>query len=188
MVSVFNSTSYYVNEDNVEIRRTFKRGHSGFFCKKCFHPIIVRLNIEYDSECDNDLHFWVENRYSFACPECGTINRVNYEIDPNITPTIALLNKKGYKTEFCCEGHYTEEGMDNAYIYFAKSVSPDILINNPLPYPWFRDTEIQKDVDCSKELIIRCYTNIYKTDKRMAIIYKWAEGLPEYKMLENNES
>ena len=29
----------------------------------------------------------------------------NPEIDENIAFSISLLNKKGYRTQYCCEGH-----------------------------------------------------------------------------------
>lgn len=68
-----------------------------------------------------------------------------FEIDENMAPVIKLLNEKGYKTEFCCEGHYGKmvigdiEPGDNrcrnsaAYIKFDSSIT-----NLPsLPKDWY---------------------------------------------------
>lgn len=180
MKSCFNHSNYYTNDDNTTIAIRYIRGHAGFYCKHCYHPIVVKMNLEADYECDEDLDFEVRNKYYFKCPECGKNNVFEYEIDPNITPTIALLNKKGYKTKFCCEGHYTEEGPSSAYIYFDESIKPNVLTKYPLPYPWYRDMQIQKYLDESKKFVIRCNL-FYKTDKRMNAIYKWAKSLPDYK-------
>ena len=62
--------------------------------------------------------------------ECGSDA---FEIDNSILPVIAKLNKIGFKTEFCCEGHSFEEA---AYICFDSKVS---LENIELPHMWIRD-------------------------------------------------
>lgn len=77
----------------------------------------------------------ISTKYTFQCPHCGHKNVVDYLIDPNIVESIALLNKKGYTTEFCCEGHEEKADSYAAYVRFAAGVTID-LVRYPLPFPW----------------------------------------------------
>ena len=63
--------------------------------------------------------------------ECG--KNVEFEIiDPKITPILIILNKKGWKTIFSCQGHleyhYGTEGYAQPYIMF----DPDITNIKPI--------------------------------------------------------
>ena len=49
-----------------------------------------------------------------------------YELDDNIAFTIIKLNRKGYRTTFCCEGH-----PNGAYISFDRCTS--MILDNFLP-------------------------------------------------------
>lgn len=64
--------------------------------------------------------------YSYRCPstDCGDLGVV--EIDDMIMPIIKVLNQKGYKTKFCCSGHYYENNT-NTYISFDELTIPKIF-------------------------------------------------------------
>jgi hypothetical protein len=49
-----------------------------------------------------------------------------YELDDNIALLVLELNRKGYITTFCCEGH-----PDGTYIAFDRSTS--MILDNQLP-------------------------------------------------------
>lgn len=73
---------------------------------------------------------------NYVCPECfNTIDRCTCElfppyhlifIDKNIQEHIRILNNKGYRTMYCCEGHNTSS---NTYISFAA----DCIDENNVP-------------------------------------------------------
>jgi len=108
------------------------------------------------------------------------------EIDELLIPTIIELNKKGYKTKYCCSGHYDTRPYNSysSYIYFQDNI---ILPNLPSGYmyeqdlyPWVnwedkgRDI-IRIDFDGSKNI-----NELSKDIINNAIsVLEWAEGLPE---------
>lgn len=47
-----------------------------------------------------------------------------FECDEFIAPIISLLNKKGYKTKFCCEGHLYDEAMASIFSPFEENEEP----------------------------------------------------------------
>lgn len=91
---------------------------------------------------------------------------------------ISILNRKGYKTKFSCEGHKddTDDG-GHAYIHFRNAYMKVIIKEHPLPEPWFLgigkwDQYIfvirAAEANCSKE----------DWDERCERIAEWAESLP----------
>lgn len=65
------------------------------------------------------------SKYKYMNPETYELSNIkddNYtiEIDSGIADIISELNKKGYKTRFCCEGH---PDNPHAYIMFDNNVS-----------------------------------------------------------------
>lgn len=55
-----------------------------------------------------------------------------FECDEFIAPIISLLNKKGYRTKFCCEGHLYDAAMTTQFTPFDKNKEPNE--NNILGY------------------------------------------------------
>lgn len=58
------------------------------------------------------------------CTKCDFKNNdeeVNIEIDSKLAFQISILNKKGYKTKYCCSGHSLDEWV-GTYIYFEDKI------------------------------------------------------------------
>ena len=113
-----------------------------------------------------------------VCPECDTVLKVlSYDaIDAGIAKTIALLNKKGYPTKFCCEGHDGNLADKGAYIYFKRLKDEKVLRTNPLPDSWTKDRGRKRKIFGHRKFIIR---SDYDIESRLEDIYKWAESLPD---------
>jgi hypothetical protein len=58
-----------------------------------------------------------------SCRACGQ-KWALVEIDDLLTPTIIILNLKGYGTKYCCSGHV---GHPYAYISFEQDKAPSIF-------------------------------------------------------------
>ena len=48
--------------------------------------------------------FW--SRFYYVCQNCGRISTKTIQIDDLCYDAIYQLNKLGYKTSYCCEGHF----------------------------------------------------------------------------------
>jgi hypothetical protein len=105
------------------------------------------------------------------------------EIDELFIPLITELNKKGYKTNYCCSGHI--DSISNSYIYFK-----DEIILPSLPNGYLYDQDMYPHVDWSRWKVkntIRRQFNVNKSLNelskdiyRNAIeVLEWAEELPD---------
>lgn len=50
------------------------------------------------------------------------------EIDKECLNMVLFLNKIGYKTRMCCQGHYGNQGRNSFKIWFDKEVSDDKML------------------------------------------------------------
>lgn len=113
------------------------------------------------------------------------------EVDELFVPVIAELNRKGYKTQYCCSGHYADE-YSSSYIFFIEDYVfpnlPECYMYDQDLYPWaYLNTNGQK----SKRNTIRCdfYENKNKSIgelskeifRSVVRVLEWAEELEEYK-------
>lgn len=92
-------------------------------------------------------------------------------IDKNIQEHVRVLNKKGYRTINCCEGHRTD--CINTYIEFAND--------------YFNDIETPSGFTYNKRRRIITYTYSYKLtenemeemkEKKLAELLEWCKSLP----------
>lgn len=134
----------------VDIKTTFKELANS--TPKFYHHVV---NFSIDGECDG-CHDYIDQYIN---------------IDAEIAPAISILNKKGWKTEYCCAGHQYERGYSSAYISFTSDA---LLKYNPmllLPTGWRVD--IHKYTQ-SHKLVMRSKQGEYNATE----LTEWAERLP----------
>jgi len=112
---------------------------------------------------------------NIRCPKRTCYGDV-VQIDELLIPTIILLNKKGYRTSYCCSGHFTTSMYENAYIMFKHNCQPPTIpkgFNGEYNFAsqayvirkWFKE-------DVEKERVENTLTTALE-------LYKWADSLPE---------
>lgn len=105
------------------------------------------------------------------------------EIDELFIPVIAELNRKGYKTNFCCSGHISE--YSSSYIYFK-----DEVVLPSLPKGYLYDQDMYPHVDWNRWQVKNTIRKQFDEKKSLnelskdiyynAIeVLKWAEELPD---------
>ena len=87
-----------------------------YLCSKCFDVMYSKRH--RCEKCDAKDNHWKDP---------------NIEIDSKLAFQISVLNKKGYKTKFCCSGHAYEEFV-TTYIYFEDKI-------DSCPEDWYLDLD-----------------------------------------------
>jgi len=108
------------------------------------------------------------------------------EIDELFVPVIIELNKKGYRTQYCCSSHYTEIHPDS-YINFEDNIELPSL-----PQGYMYDKDLYPDVDWDKWDMNNRVTIRIEFDKNKGLnelskdifnntvrVLEWAEGLED---------
>ena len=113
--------------------------------------------------------FQVSDFYRKKCENCGNEYFDPIQLDYNIAETISLLNKAGYKTKYCCEGHGKSD--TTAYIMFDGSRIMKHL--NTLPITWEIDLDSVKTKYCN--VVIRSEACNY--EEAIMDIYDWASNI-----------
>ncbi|MBZ9622990.1 hypothetical protein G9F71_008990 [Clostridium sp. FP2] len=104
-----------------------------------------------------------------------------FEVDEFLAPIISTLNKKGYKTEYCCSGHLNDIDFGgfntpnaDCYIIFKKNYS---ILDN-LPSGFLVETNINRD---NKAITIRKYytkeNRFYEIMDTMKELYEWVNSI-----------
>ena len=153
--------------------KIFKSGTIAYMCPHCYNIIYMNGKTYSSISSSNIDDFYLNINLTFMCPFCE--NRVaGIELDPNIADDIGILNKKGYITKYCCEGHISDHQYISApYIYF-NNTHDDIAKN--LPKTWYVDNDgydgfvIRADINNSKKKILED-------------LHKMVEELPEVSYL-----
>lgn len=125
-----------------------------------------------------------ESYMNFVCPYClYTLDKCTCElfppyhlinIDKNIQEHIRILNKKGYRTMYCCEGH----GIgSNTYITFAMDYFKDIIMPKNFKY------------DKKRTMVTYSYSTKLTEEKaeelkkeNLALLLEWCKNLPNLSM------
>lgn len=63
---------------------------------------------------------------------CNCENKTLIQIDQKMASIIKMLNKKGYKTVYCCESHY--KYSLSLYIFFSNDYFSDVEIPEGFKY------------------------------------------------------
>ena len=174
--------------------------HIGCMCPKCFS--VKEMDIVFSDVIspvyeDEFKDSYVSNEIYGKCPKCG--KHVKFiQLDINIAEIVGILNRKGYYTAYCCEGHLEENNdgimeFNSPYIYFYYWSDTEILETYPLPNTWhiqpddkecrifsIRDTICDntpksiEDYDDYIELV----ESSWDQEKSLSDIYEWALSLP----------
>ena len=161
-------------------RDTGSDGWIGLMCPECFNVVSRRLhytssvlveNAYFDEEnpemmIHSDIKF-IQKK----CEKCGNEYFEPIQLDYNIAETISLLNKAGYRTKYCCEGH----GNKNTYAYIMFGNSCIMKHLNTLPITWEIDLDSLKNslkITYCKHIVIRSEACNY--EEAIMDIYEWA--------------
>lgn len=177
----------YVNYNEEGI----KDGYITLMCPYCFSLYRIKTSyklvskLEYDpcileddyEEVPNIESYIVDLKYYMhKCVNCNAREVELIILDNNIAPSISLLNKKGFYTNFCCEGHLYDNGViDTSYIYFKNDCIMKYL--DHLPKPWELDMSFYHD---RNHCIINCrFTDIEKQKQGISDLYEFVKSLPD---------
>lgn len=161
-------------------------GMMSYMCPHCYAIYDCRVSMDYCVHVEFDDMIEADNVNLFhtpsfigVCKNCGEENKF-ITLDYGIAYQISNLNKKGYKTKFCCEGHmYDDENVTyekdkstaDGYIYFETK---DILkYTHTLPLEWSLDLQWLKE---NKTMIRMNYENKIEG---LRSIEEWIYTLPE---------
>lgn len=158
-------------------------GDGAFMCPVCksISYLKMKSNIDLQNVDHPECEILFGVTYQITCYSCHSEFTADDPMDPNIAPIISLLNKKGYQTKFCCEGHSVNDNKPGSLFYiFFKDTGYYDHIENSLPDKFYIDHNSYKQ----GKLIIRAkvdpddkgYPGI---NKMMKTLMKWAKSLPD---------
>jgi hypothetical protein len=115
---------------------TLEEVNHGLYCDNCHAIYEVRGSILHNiTAVDTTLSSSDFSLDNIHCKKCGNLMFV---LDKEISEDISLLNEKGYKTLFSCQGHSIE---NCSYITFDGDTSKALIEKNILPpEKWYYDS------------------------------------------------
>lgn len=100
-----------------------------------------------------------------------------FEVDELIAPIISILNNKGYKTEYCCSGHFNRS---RTYIVFSDQYTNIITSDYPDNFDlsdgyennhMCLGSEPYRGEEFTKDRLVEIVNNVVS-------LWRWAEELP----------
>lgn len=172
---------YTTNKINNGIDTIVKmHGDLALMCPACYDITHIHdfyyENIIRSEYCGTKIAILDQLPILVDCDKCG-YNELAIALDPNIAETISILNKKGYITKECCEGHdenlfYSCTNVDSKpYVLFHYGIS----IND---VPKFWKLKITKDGFF--KLVVKKSKRHYKNEY-LESLDDWAINLPVLK-------
>lgn len=140
---IFNTAD---EDDDVEmyVHDVYMKSYA-YICSKCHdinHEAVINGTLSASVQCNtiskqekSEILYKLNRNFDFdylelTCPKCG--RTIHYGVDSDIADIVVILNKKGYYTEYSCEGHY------NSLSYFV--ITGDVVdkfdMDNPLLANW----------------------------------------------------
>ena len=149
--------------------------HRSFMCKSCYNTLELNSDVFADVGFTNPenipehikhcVSYSVE--FHLTCPYCSN-NMVH--VDSGILKIVSMLNKKGYYTNQCGEGHRSNPDVPfgKAYIHFSHSSFA--LPNIPEGF----------SVDRKTGTVLATHAPETEEEKKICIdnLGKWAKSLP----------
>lgn len=124
--------------------RTNKKGEAYYLCPKCnklykvvgiTKTIPNYVFVSVDENGNPPGYFDADFNIKCLCNNDFRCRLV--DIDPNIAREIVILNRKGYKTHFCCEGHGMKDNPDFYVAFTIPKVRFEEIINTiTFPKDW----------------------------------------------------
>ena len=115
-----------------------------------------------------------------TCKRCGGLL---VQIDEMLLPTISLLNKKGYRTAFCCSGH-TYDLLSNPYMFFETYICFENHVKLPnLPEGFNYTGDFYGGRFSISKNIFDDWTDTYRQAevlKNNLKLLEWATELPQH--------
>lgn len=101
-----------------------------FICKKC-NDHIVNCNTAFKIAEDVEGPYINKFNMNFYCPSCNSFT-AHYMVDVDISKSISLMNRLGYKTIYSCSGHYKEDEHHRSTVPYImvkgdKTPNPDLV-------------------------------------------------------------
>ena len=114
------------------------------------------------------------------CKHCGGLL---VQIDEMMLPTISLLNKKGYRTVFCCSGH-AYDLLNNPYMFFETYICFENYVSLPnIPDGFHRNGDFYGGRFSIGKNIFDDWSDTYRQAellKNNLILLEWALALPQH--------
>ena len=159
-VSYIEDSIHYGTENGMNFSVDHKKGKAALFCPDCGRMNYFKINSKITT--NSKYICWIMPTYVMNCSFCGHKIYSDDVIDGGIAEAIEILNKKGYKTSYSCEGHYDDKhGITSLpYILFNPSIG-DITKNfdNISIYPW--DVCVEKHM---KQEEVNGIITVYEND------------------------
>lgn len=169
------------------------------FFKIGMHYVVEKpcVKSQYEIEMENRQNqitaerYYQENIVRYMCPhcfeekgvcKCANMKKYSYiEIDENMFDIVRTLNKKGYRTTYCCEGHpcgtYLNFACGVRFPFFPKYADVRMkYIHTTMAYGYL-------------DPLVKKYHYSFEDEKAKALHYfrEWAESLPEVSQVNESE-